>query len=351
MLTDTQKIKLIKAGICAPSADNSQPWLYGWEGNDVLLLFLDESLSGEATDSTFVLSDLAVGAVIESIVLEAMTIGYHGEVELFPNGDGKPFDIAQIKFSQSNSGNDSELSLANCIPARCTDRRFPFTGVVDDRMLSDIQDVVNDSEHGLIGFNQNQDILNIIPTIAKAEQVRFESQQLHQEIFKTVVFNREHSPTGMNLNVLGIKWFETLGFKLLSAWPVMQVLNALGASKQIANKSVVLPIKQSPALLLLTTSAQSRKSIVNSGRQMQRVWLKCTEMGLSVQIYAAPGVLSLIKPNVGKNQLETLSAVESDLNNLTASLAKGRGLLFFRIGFIAGAIEKTGRRAQSSFEK
>ena len=351
MLTDTEQIKLINAGICAPSADNSQPWRYNWDNEGRLSLFLDEKLSGEATDSTFVLSDLAIGAVIESIVLEALKLGYETQVELFPNGDEKPRDVAQIKFSESNTCLESELTLANLISSRATDRRFPFTGNVDDEMLKAIENVVNIPKHKLICFNKKNDIANIIPTIAKAEQVRFESEQFHHEIFKTVKFNRNYSPIGMNLDVLGIKWFETLGFKLLSYWPVMRALNLLGASKLIASKSVKLPISKSPALLLLTTPSESRESIINTGRQMQRVWLKCNGEGLSVQIYAAPGVLSLLQPEIGLKQQKVLKAVESELKNVTSELAVGRGLLFFRVGFTTGSVNKSGRRELSTFAK
>ncbi|MDX2367877.1 MAG: hypothetical protein QNK36_05660 [Colwellia sp.] len=338
-----ERKKLIEAAIFAPSADNSQPFLYSWGDNNELFFSLDPNLSGQATDSSFVLSDLAVGAAIESIVITALLINYVTDVKLFPKGESELYDIAKLTFTGSEAIAEEDIRLAQQIPSRCTDRRFPFKGEVTDSIIEQIKSAVNSDKHQVLGFNRRTDINSIVPTIFKAEKVRFESEQLHQEIFKTVVFNRDYASQGMNLDVLGIKKFESMGFSCIKRWKTMEKLNWIGASKEIAKKSVVKPIEKSPALLLLTTPSSSRTDIIGTGRQMLRVWLKCTELGLSVQLYAAPGVLSLVKPEIGPDLLSVLAEVEKEL--LTITRNSGRGLLFFRIGFCEGQPYRTGRRS------
>lgn len=350
-MNEELQTRLIQAAIHAPSADNSQPFKFKWLSNNILQLFLDPLLSGKATDNTFVLSDLAMGAVIESVVLEGISLGLQSSVTLFPENDADHYFVAQISFESLNDVHlTKESTLAQQIPLRCTDRRFPFEGEVSDQMIKDIQSVINESDCQLLGFNQKNKIDDIIPTIYKAEKVRFESEQLHQELFNTVSFTREKVDSGMNLDVLGISKFESKGFEWMSSWKVMSWLNKLGASGQIAKKSVVNPIKQSPALLLLTASDLSRKGIVNTGRQLQRVWLKCTEMKLSVQLYAAPGVLSIAKPKLSLPLGKIISVVEQEMRNLTND--NGVGVMFLRIGNMKGSPQvRTGRRDISSFAK
>ncbi|WP_416306707.1 hypothetical protein [Neptunicella sp. SCSIO 80796] len=349
-MNDDMRTKLIQAAIYAPSADNSQPFRFKWSNDDTLQLFLDPELSGTATDSTFVLSDLAIGAIIESIVIEAKSLRFSVNISLFPDREKDSYFVAQLSFESNDAAiPETELKLAQQIPLRCTDRRFPFSGDVSDHMIEEIKAAVNGDNCQLLGFNQRDKIDAIIPTIFKAEKVRFESEQLHQELFKTVSFTRDKVESGMNLDVLGISKFESKGFEWMSNWKVMRFLNKLGASGQIAKKSVVSPIKQSPALLLLISSDVSREGIINAGRQLQRVWLKCTEMNLSVQLYAAPGVLSIAKPALSASLMDTINTVEHEMKLLTAEL--GSGVMFLRIGKYSGRPVRTGRRDIKSFIK
>ncbi|MDQ6646250.1 MAG: hypothetical protein M3Y93_03315, partial [Pseudomonadota bacterium] len=64
------KAEILRAGIAAPSADNSQPWRFAWS-EDVLDLRIDPGRSGGVSDARYVLSDLAAGACLENMIIHA----------------------------------------------------------------------------------------------------------------------------------------------------------------------------------------------------------------------------------------------------------------------------------------
>src|SRR3546814_12399512 len=73
----------------------------------------------------------------------------------------------------------------------------------------------------------------------------------------------------------------------------MTMLNRLGAASVLGWRSAYLPIRLSPGLCLLVIPSTARSDMLAGGRALQRVWLQATLDGLSVQPYAAAGVLSL----------------------------------------------------------
>jgi hypothetical protein len=336
--------QLLQAAVLAPSADNRVPYLLDWQANGDLLMRLNQEHCGSVSDAQFTLSDLAVGTAIESIALAALSLGYQAKPSLFPNGLHDHYTVANIQFSPIQSvikPEQTEVSLAQQIPLRCTDRRFPFHGTVSDDEIAAIQSAINSTRCKLDAFNTKQKIAPIIPLIFQAEKVRFEAEQLHRELFDAIVFNRKSSASGMNLNVIGVRWFEAPGFYCVSKWKILKLLNKLGASRLLAHKSVTQPLRHSPALLLLSSAATDRSSIIEAGRQMQRVWLKCTESGLAVQIYAAPGVLSLVKPVTTGQHVAVLEQVAENLSKITGK--DWYALIFFRIGRVSGSPERSGR--------
>jgi hypothetical protein len=346
LLDDHIRNTILNAALYAPSADNSQPWQFTWRENGDLSIFCDPALSGKATDKTYVLTDLAIGAVLESIRLQAPLLGFRTEITYFPDAD--PLHVALIEFSELTAevldGVDSEL--AKQIPDRHTDRRFPFSGKIDTDIQAQLSASLNDTNYQLLTFTDKKEIANFIPLIKKAEAVRFKAESLHQELFHTVSFNDPQPAQGMTLDMLGIEPFARPVFRYISSWRNMQKLNKIGGSNMIALRSVSLPIKLSPALCLLTASGEGRLDMLKAGQQLLRFWLAATKLGLSVHPYAAPGVLTLAKPELEVTLTNELNEVEKGLADQLRTSAKA--IMFFRIGFKKGQPVRSQRRSAAS---
>ncbi|MEO8748494.1 MAG: hypothetical protein ABI379_12680, partial [Rhodanobacter sp.] len=86
----------MRAGIAAPSADNSQPWRFAWSG-DELDLQIDAGRSGRVSDTRYVLSDLAAGACLENMIIHARSLGYAADLQTFPRDDDELW-VARIRW-------------------------------------------------------------------------------------------------------------------------------------------------------------------------------------------------------------------------------------------------------------
>ncbi|WP_339722150.1 hypothetical protein [uncultured Paraglaciecola sp.] len=347
-LSGSQKDTILEAARFAPSADNSVPWQYSWKDNDVLCLYNDKTRSGAATDSTYILTNLAMGAATENIMLCAHTLGLSAATSYKKEGDEICVTISFEVFT-TETRVESEVQLAEQIENRHSDRRFPYKGEITSEIIKQLTESINNTSHSLIIYNDKTSIKQIVPIIRRAEAVRFKSESLHAELFDTVKFDDNNPLEGMTLDVLGIEAPARPMFKLLKKWSAMKRLNLIGVSQLIAVRSVTLPIVNSPGLAMITTPSDSAIDIFNAGRQIQRVWLKATNLGLSVHLYAAPGVLTLAKPNLNQALSEELVEIETRLDKITSGTDKA--VMFLRLGYKEGTPPRAGRREVKELEK
>lgn len=347
-LTASQKNAISQAARLAPSADNSIPWQYAWLENNALLFINDKARSGSATDTTYILTNLAMGAAAENALLTASTMGLIGVVNYSKDEDEIKVTIT-FELGSDNETNDFAVNLAQQIELRHSDRRFPFKGEITEDIIANLKDSISDPAHSLKVYNTKTTIKEIVPYIRRAEAVRFKSESLHSELFNTVKFDEVSPDEGMTLDVLGIEAPARPMFRLLRKWSAMNFLNWLGTSKLIAIRSVTLPIINSPGLAMITTPSDSAQNIFNAGRQIQRVWLQATSLGLSVHLYAAPGVLTLAKPELPTELINELSEIEDYLDEITPGTDKA--IMFFRLGYKEGTPPRSGRRSLQSLER
>lgn len=352
MLTEDIQNIIIKAAIAAPSADNSQPFQFQWHKDGSLSLWIDKLRSGKASDNRFVLSDIALGAVIENVAIQAFDSGYEVEVNYFPNGKDDELYITNIKFNKPIDIQPKKTSLANEIFNRCTDRRFPFKGPISQHNKDILTTAAQVHDCNTIWFDDKKSINKALPIIQKAESIRFKSKTLHQELFSTVKFGQEHTDEGMHISVLAIEKPAQPFFKLMKKWSFMNIVNRIGGATILGLRSVKIPIMFSPALLLITMNDKERLSVIKAGRAIQRVWLQATQCGLSVQPYAAPGIFSLGFIDCEQEFKSELANIGDQMNKLTTEsiTPNNYGLMFLRIGKNKAVKFRTKRRSIDSFK-
>lgn len=346
MLTDYEKKTLIEAAIQAPSADNSQPFQYKWQSEYSLELWIDPSRSGKASDNRYVLSDIALGAVIENVVIKASSMKCSSKIEYFPESEEVPLYIALITFTPTE--NTANTDLANTIPQRHTNRQFPFKGPIPEDVQNNLSKAAQQCNSTVMWFNGKKEIKSVLPIIQEAESIRFKSKTLHQELFSTVNFDNPSIEEGMHISVLAIEKPAQPMFKQLKKWKVMNWLNKIGGYAMLGFRSVKVPILFSPALLLVKVDKKDRVSVIEGGRAIQRVWLQAHQHGLSVQPYAAPGIFSLGYIESEEEFKPELSQIAKKMRNVVSS---GYGLMFLRLGYAKQMQYKTNRRLANSFER
>ncbi|MGH8234166.1 MAG: hypothetical protein ACREPU_08210 [Rhodanobacteraceae bacterium] len=339
---------ILRAGIAAPSADNSQPWRFAW-CNDDLDFRIDAGRSGRVSDTRYVLSDLAAGACLENMIIHARSLGYVADLQIFPRHDDELL-VARIRWLR-DPGSDQPEPLASAIGQRHTDRRFPWRGAI----TADTQAHL-DAQARLIPGQRlwwpqiPRERTAALSVIRQAETLRFRSPTLHAELFSSIRFSAGWHGVceeGLAPATLAVEPPMRPVFQMMRHPAVMTTFKRLGAASVLGWRSAYLPIRLSPGLCLLVIPSTARSDVIAAGRALQRVWLQATLDRLSVQPYAAAGVLSLGFVPVEAAFEPARSRVRAALGELCAP---GYGLVFLRLGRARSAPSVlSGRRALPSF--
>ncbi|MFC5583236.1 hypothetical protein [Rhodanobacter terrae] len=342
------KTDILRAGIAAPSADNSQPWRFAWNG-DELDLRIDASRSGHVSDTRYVLSDLAAGACLENMIIHAWSLGYVADLETFPSDDDELW-VARVRWHR-DPGCDQSEPLAGAIGQRHTDRGFPWRGPISTDTQARLDAQARHVRGQRLYWPQTpRERKAALKLIRQAETLRFRSPTLHAELFSSIRFAvgwHAACEEGLAPATLAVEPPIRPLFKLLRRPVVMTMFNWLGAASVLGWRSAWLPIRLSPGLCLLVIPSTARSDVLAGGRALQRVWLEATLAGLSVQPYAAAGVLGLGFVPVEPAFQRLLSDLGAALSELCAP---GCGLVFLRIGHAQSAADgRSGRRTLASF--
>jgi hypothetical protein len=241
--------------------------------------------------------------------------------------------------------------LAAAIEQRHTDRRFPWHGPI----TQDSQSRLDAQAASIPGqrlwwprvLRERKAALGVI---RRAESLRFRSPSLHAELFSSIRFSagwRDACEEGLAPATLAVEPPMRPVFQAMRRPAVMTTLNRLGAAFMLGWRSAGLPIRLSPGLCLIVIPSTARADVLAGGRALQRVWLQATLDGLSVQPYAAAGVLGLGFVPVEPGLQRPLSRLRSALAELCSS---GHALVFLRLGYARSAPGcRSGRRALASF--
>lgn len=342
------KAAIVCAGIAAPSADNSQPWRFAWR-DDVLDLYIDAGRSGRVSDTRFVLSDLAAGACLENMAVRALSLGFVAEAQAFPDHND-PLWVARIRWRRDPAIAPA-APLADAIDKRHVDRSFPWRGAITADVQARLDAQARKIPRAWLWWPQTRrEKASAVSIIRQAETLRFRSPTLHAELFSSIHFAagwQGTSEEGLAPSTLAVEPPLRPVFQALRHPPVMATLNRLGAAWMLGWRSAWLPIRLSPGLCLLVVASAARSDVLAGGRALQRVWLEATLAGLSVQPYAAAGVLGLGFVPVEPVFQPVVARLNAALRHLCAS---DHGLVFLRLGHARSAPPYcSGRRSPDSF--
>jgi hypothetical protein len=349
-LDEQTRIGILRAGIAAPSADNSQPWRFAWSGDD-LDLRIDAERSGQVSDTRYVLSDLAAGACLENMIARGRSMGYSADLQTFP-GEGDDLWVARLRWRRDDVERDaSGPSLADAIEKRHTDRRFPWHGSIASEVQARLDAQAGQLPGARLWWARTpQEKRAALKVIREAETLRFRSRALHAELFSSIRFGAGWHRTceeGLAPATLAVEAPMRPIFQALRRPALMAAFNRLGAASVLGLRSAWLPIRLSPGLCLLVVPSVTRADVLAGGRALQRVWLQATLDGLSIQPYAAAGVLSLGFVPIEPALRHSLAQLRTALANLCGS---GQGLVFLRLGHARSTPRhRSGRRALPSF--
>jgi len=327
--------KLVEAAICAPSGGNAQPWSFQFK--DTLKLYEREEPS--FLDYEKRATRIGIGAAIENIFIRSQALGLNIEMVggLYPD----PFQSRLVcEFSLKICSTSTIHELDEMIEKRCTNRHFTKRQKISSEIFNSLlEDVFPD--HQLRIASEPSDLKVLSKVFVNADRLRLLHPEMHADCCKEMRWTPEEArltSDGVDIDTLELKWFEKPGLKFLQNHSLLQKIDSVGLGFALGDISRKWINGSSAVGCIHTTASDTPSSWINSGRVMQRVWMKANQMGLA---YQPMNILPFIWPRLDKDGEGLTSEFQAGFTDLQSqfrmifpSTAEGnyRETHIFRLG-------------------
>ncbi len=276
----------------APSGDNTQPWrfeildesrfvIHGFDTRDHCVYDLD----GRA-------SQMSLGALIETLCLAASAFGRRAEVRRRKDmPDARPtFDVCLVADASIEAS-----QLVAAIPLRSVNRRPYSTQPLSGDQKSELERSL-DNGYRLVwheGFAAKWRMARLMFTNAKLRLTTEEAYKVHRDV---IHWGRRYSPDRVPDQALGA---DAMTVKLMRFvmhdWDRVRFFNQFLAGTWAPRLQMdLLPSLMCGAHFVMVRNrpATSIDDHVDAGRNLQRLWLTVTSLGLAHQPEVTPLIFS-----------------------------------------------------------
>ena len=282
---------IVRAAIQAPSAENTQPWRFLYEGGE-LLICLDQSRA-LASDVDCMLDLTSLGACLENAIIAAREAGYEPTVTIvFDSKQVQQLDcnvpVAKIGFGIPASSDPLFPYLSD----RCTSRRMHRTAIEQPQLEELSPSISNFPAVRLDWVTKPQEMRQIGHLLGIGNRIRFEHEPFHREFYENIRSSQqavEETNDGLDLATLQLPTGVASILTFLRKWPRMKIANALGFSRSVARQAAA-EVRSSGALGVLTVDSALAENFLQGGRALERLWLSATAANLGFHPAAALAV-------------------------------------------------------------
>lgn len=321
---------LIQAGNSAPSADNTQPWCFRREADDLVLAYD----AARFPDSMFPFDHpatlLTMGAAVENLVMAWTALGMSRPLTPVIPVEA-PYEFLRMPLCSS------QLAAApSALPwkQRHTNR-LPFRKDAINDIVAMPLDAAGSNEVSVRVIENRKTIGRIARLVRAASETRFRTREIHDWFSQSLRFTPVQVARGDGLDVATFDLppgGRTLLKIITSSWRNMQRFNRVGGYKVLAAAEAA-SIVNAGAILALCGPADVAGAFA-AGRRMQAVWIALNAAGLAVQPYyvVSDQLTRLENDKVPKELRPAIGALKKETALLFA-LAEGTTLhLLLRVG-------------------
>ncbi len=272
---------LATAGQCAPSADNSQPWQFYWDG-EYFTIQLTENNSGiHSLEKDHPAMILSLGCVTENILQALEFIGKsHIKPDFLPDQLAVRFKVIGEDYLYEPKKQDNNHPLF----FRHTNR-FPFKKIELSSTIKTNLLQLSKVEAKISIFNTKAEINFWAELIKQASQLRFQSPDIHEWLGSSLRLSETAalSNDGLDAKTLDLPPGGKLLLSFTKPWPRMNLFNHIGLYK-LFSMVESMQIKKTGGLICITAPL-SIKGIFHAGILMERAWIYLNHNELSVHPY------------------------------------------------------------------
>jgi len=277
---------LIGYATLAPSAHNTQPWLFGTGPNWVDVL-ANRARALPVVDPHDRELTISCGAAIGIFEVAARRFSLQATIALLP--DPEYLDhFAQITVAASKPPDEGEVVLFDAIKNRRTDRSAYFMEGFPDDLAPACCAAVETAGASLRFFEDSPAIKTIAGLVAEADRLQFEDPNFRRELASWVHSTRLKSRDGMSGAGFGMPDILTPAARF-----VIRTFD-LGNNVAAADEKKILA--GSPALALLTSKSDGVVDWLNTGRALAKMLLLLTSRGYTASYLNQPIEVGALRP-------------------------------------------------------
>jgi len=290
----------------APSGDNTQPWRFEIVAEDHILVHGHDTRTHCVYDLDGHASQIAHGALLETLVLAAATEGFETEIRRREDSP-ETAPIYDVRFSAR--GEVSANRLAEAIERRTVQRRPMSARPIGENDKSALADSVPDYRlMWFESFAQRLKLATFMAANAKNRLTMPEAYPTHRDVIE---WNARFSEDRIPEQAVGV---DPLTARLmhwaLGSWDRVTFLNTWLAGTVMPRVQLdLLPGLRCGAhiALLAPRPPSGIDDYVAAGRALQRMWLTATTLGLCIQPEMTPVIFSrYVRENRPFTQVETV---------------------------------------------
>jgi nitroreductase len=326
--------KILEAGRCSPSADNSQPWkLRVHEKKIEVIHDIKRSTRTALYNMDGEFDFIGLGMLVENLAQAASFFGFSTDIQESVSGD------LHLTLTLTPSSVASSASLYESISKRAADRRTYDKRPLSPMLKSSLETVAKEAGHTLYFIEEKKELDVAAQYLSLADRVLWGNALLRDNLVSMLrVDKRVPSTDGLPLYSLGLGAKAPLLAHLLGLakrFPVLYPVLGMAASED-SKKA----IRSSGALCLLTSPSgpDVRKSALAGGRIFERLWLTLESQSARLQPLFAPLDFMTIEAR-GSKGLSTLEIKRAGgvtkffKEKWPSLLGRERAIAFFRVGY------------------
>jgi hypothetical protein len=313
----------------APSADNCQPWMLYWDGEELAIHFVSRQPAHNVFASGSHATLLSVGALVESLdsaFAENATDAYWRF--------GRPACLGQRYASVAFEPGQSGFSRPEGVISRHTNRFAYRSDSLSSSARARLVRELAPRNRGVI-ISDTRQLSDLVRSARYASEARFCNRLLHEWLIGSLRFTPAEVARGDGLDVksLGLPVGGKAFLRFTSDWRRMNALNRLGAYKLLALSEVAM-LAAAPAIVCIV-GGQDSDGTVAAGRLMTRVWAELNQQGIAVQPYyvVTDQINRLRDGTVATGFEDRIAHVEENVRRIL-ELQDGEGLhMMLRVGY------------------
>lgn len=328
---------ILETTINAPSGHNYQPWKFHIKESTLSVFNIPER---DTTIYNFLQrgSFVAHGALIENIVLGASQHNYATYVTLFPERKEENL-VATIDFQPSSEIQPD--NLFSSISKRTTNRKPYKNTSLEDAHRKEIFNVIAGDTHGItlhfIEDSQKKQLL--AESFSTHERLVLENYYVHQSLFPHVIWNEKEESEkrcGLYIKTFELPLPARVAFRLFKHWNLAHALGKHGLSKNVAKQNTKTYASAS-AIGLIAIPNDSNTNFIHAGRALERIWLKATQLELSLQpvtamIYLGQRITAGDIKKFSQDQVQLIQNAYDTIKNVF-NISSETMAMTFRIGY------------------